>query len=123
MIQNVFLTDERRAIINDASDLEGQMLANEKRRIREDAKHALLELEEIAQSSEIQNRSVFPPELIGRLVFWMYQDAGSLETATTPEDVPDSVTAYTKAHEEYMTNLTSEITTHLAHLEVSSERL
>jgi hypothetical protein len=99
------------------------MLANEKRRIREDAKHALLELEEIAQSSEIQNRSVFPPELIGRLVFWMYQDAGSLETATTPEDVPDPATAYTKAHEEYMTNLTSEITTHLAHLEISSERL
>ena len=73
MTQNVFLTDERRAIINEASDLEGQVLANEKRRIREDAKHALLELEEIAQSSEIQNRSVFPPELIGRLVFWMHR--------------------------------------------------
>lgn len=123
MIHNVFLTDERRAIINGASNLEGQVLANEKRRIREEAKQALQELEEVAQSSEIENKSVFAPDLTGRLLFWIHQDAGNLETATKPEDVPNPATAYTEGHEQYMTSLYSEVTTQLNNLDASSEGL
>ena len=74
MTANLFLTENRRDVLNDRSDWTEDSVSVEKSRIRAKANLALDELTEIAQSTEIENRSVFDPEQIGTLLFWILND-------------------------------------------------
>ena len=70
----VILTDNRRDVLNDRSDWSDDAIINEKSRIRNKSRTALDELIEVAQSSEVENRSVFDPEKLGTLLYWVLND-------------------------------------------------
>lgn len=102
----VILTDNRRDVLNGESDWSDDSIINEKSRIRSRSATALDELIEVAQSSEIENRSVFDPEKIGTLLFWILNDpavmgvpGGLIGTEERPEDdhytkIPDKLQQY-----------------------------
>lgn len=77
--ENIFLTETRRAVLDGESDLSGRSLENEKSRIRTRARAALDELIEVAQSNEIENRSVFEPETLGDLTYWILNDPSQFD--------------------------------------------
>jgi hypothetical protein len=77
--QNIFLTDTRRDVLEGESDLSGGSLANEKSRIRTRARAAIDELIEVAQSEEIENASIFGPEKVGTLLFWITMDPSEID--------------------------------------------
>lgn len=68
MVENLFLTEHRRDVLNGESDLSGQSLANEKYRIRKRARIALQELIKVAEGGEISNDTVFDSGDLSRLV-------------------------------------------------------
>jgi len=68
MVEDVFLTDSRREVLDGDSNLNDQSLANEKYRIRKRARLALEELIEVAESDEISNESVIDSDGLVRLV-------------------------------------------------------
>lgn len=65
--QNIFLTENRRDILNQESDWSDSAVANERSRINKRTKLVLEELTEIAQSPVIENENAFPPELVAEL--------------------------------------------------------
>lgn len=79
MVDKVFLTDTRRDVLEGTADqLNDQSLLNEKSRIRKRARLAIEELIEVADSPEIDNETVFEPELVGKLVQSIISDGGGL---------------------------------------------
>lgn len=68
MVQNIFLTDHRREVLAGEADMTDGSLSVEKSRIRKRADMALQELIEVAESSEIENNTVFNPADIAHLL-------------------------------------------------------
>nr|WP_011225234.1 hypothetical protein [Haloarcula sp. AS7094]AAS13419.1 unknown [Haloarcula sp. AS7094] len=68
MVENIFLTDSRRDVLNGVDELTGQSRYNAKSRIRQRARMALQELIEFAASPEINNADIFEPNEIARLL-------------------------------------------------------
>jgi len=104
MIDDLFLTENRRDVLDGASEWSAASITTEKSRIRSKAGAALAELIEVAQSTEIENRSVFDPGEVGTLLYWILNDpalfpveqrGGLVGTADGP---PEGVSkeAYTK---------------------------
>jgi hypothetical protein len=115
----VLLTENRRDVLDGRSEWSEDAIINEKTRIRNKSRTALDELIEVAQSSEIENRSVFDPEKLGTLLYWILNDpamfpitdhGGLIGTDDEPpEGLPDH--AYLKVPEklqEYRQNVHSE---------------
>lgn len=123
MVENIFLTEKRREVLAGTDELSDDSRTVEKSRIRKRARMALRELEEVAQSDEIENRTVFGEEEVSRLLFWIQQDSGSLENATKPEDEWDAAKVYTDAHEQYIRNLHFEINKQMRKFDVPREGL
>jgi hypothetical protein len=73
-MENAFLTDARREVLEGTSDREGSSLSVEKSRIRKRAKLALQELIEVANSSEIENESVFDTQQVHLLLDALFRD-------------------------------------------------
>ena len=121
MVENAFLTEKRREVLNGESDLEGQSLANQKYRIRKRAKMALDELGEVARSMEIENRNVWDAEDVAKLVFWITHDSGNVENATKPDEEWDAAKTYTEEHRRYMRDVHFEITKQLNKIENPEE--
>jgi len=65
--ENIFLTENRRDVLNQESDWSDSAIANERTRINNRTKLALEELAEVAQSPAIDNEKAFPPELVAEL--------------------------------------------------------
>ena len=121
MVENVFLTEKRRKVLDGTDELSDSSRTVEKSRIRKRARMALRELEEVAQSDQIENRSIFEPEGVGRLLFWIQQDAGSLENATKPENEWDAAKVYTEAHKQYIRNLHFEMNKQMNKFDLPTE--
>jgi hypothetical protein len=106
MTENLFLTENRRNVLDGSTDWAENSVTTEKSRIRNRAKTALDELTEIAQSPEIENRSVFDPEEIGTLLYWILNDPAEMgefgglvgTSDEPPEGVPEE--AYTKVPDD-----------------------
>lgn len=75
----VILTDNRRDVLEGRSDWSDDAIINEKSRIRNKSRTALDELIEVAQSNRIENRSVFDPEQVGMLLFWILNDPAMID--------------------------------------------
>lgn len=58
-MENLFLTEPRREILEGSTDWADSSIANEKSRIRARARLALAELIEVAESDEIDNADIF----------------------------------------------------------------
>lgn len=78
---NIFLTENRRDVLNGESDWSVQSVRNERSRIKNLARLALAELIEVAESPEIDNADVFEPDDVARLVDSLMAPEG---TAITP---------------------------------------
>lgn len=92
----VILTDSRREVLAGKSDWSNDAIINEKSRIRSKSRTALDELMTIAQSTEIENRSVFDPEQVGTLLFWILNDPAMIEDGGligANDDAPDRAQA------------------------------
>ena len=92
----VILTDSRREVLDGTSDWSDDAIINEKSRIRSKSRTALDELTTIAQSTEIENQSVFDPEKIGTLLFWILNDPAMMEDGGlvgADGDAPEQVRA------------------------------
>ena len=111
MTDNLFLTENRRDVLDGASEWSAASITTEKSRIRSKAGAALKELIEVAQSTEIENRSVFDPGEVGTLLYWILNDpagmpledgalpGGLIGTSDEPpEDVPEEI--YTQIPEK-----------------------
>lgn len=79
MVQNVFLTDHRRDVLDGTADLTENSLINEKSRIRKRARMAIEELQEVAQSNQIENESVFDPKALAYLIQWVFLDPAAMD--------------------------------------------
>jgi len=123
MVENIFLTEKRREVLAGTDDLTDDSRTVEKSRIRKRAKMALSELEEVAQSMEIENRSVFEPEEVGRLLFWIHKDPANVENMTKPEGEWDPFKTHSEAHEQYAKNLYFEISRQLSKFDTPEEGL
>jgi len=66
--EKIFLTENRRDVLNSESDWSTQAVRNERSRIKNLARLALTELIEVAESPEIDNADVFDPDEMARLV-------------------------------------------------------
>jgi hypothetical protein len=108
MTEDLFLTENRRDVLDGSTNWADGSVTTEKSRIRGKTKTAISELIEVAQSTEIENRSVFDPEQIGTLLYWILNDpalfpieqrGGLIGTADEP---PEGVSeeAYTKIPED-----------------------
>lgn len=110
MTDDLFLTENRRDVLDGTSEWSEASITTEKSRIRGKATAAIVELIEVAQSTAIENRSVFDPEEIGTLLYWILNDpavmpleggalpGGLIGTGDEPpEDVPEEI--YTKIPE------------------------
>lgn len=78
MVDNIFLTDSRRDVLNGVDELTDQSRYNAKSRIRQRARMALQELIEVAASPEIDNADVLEPNVLARLL-----DAAMVPQGTT----------------------------------------
>lgn len=104
---DTFLTDERRAVLSGEYDGAANVERTHKSRIRSRGRSALAELIEVAQSTEIENRSIFGPEEIGTLLYWVLNDPALFPVEQrggligTADDPPEGVSeeAYTKIPE------------------------
>lgn len=104
MTDNLFLTENRRDVLDGASEWSAASITTEKSRIRSKAGAALKELIEVAQSTEIENRSVFDPGEVGTLLYWILNDPALFPVEQrggligTTDDPPEGVSeeAYTK---------------------------
>ena len=104
MTDNLFLTENRRDVLDGASEWSAASITTEKSRIRSKAGAALKELIEVAQSTEIENRSVFDPGEVGTLLYWILNDPALFPVEQrgglvgTADDPPEGVSeeAYTK---------------------------
>lgn len=112
MANGLFLTENRREVLDGTTDWTEDSVTVEKSRIRSKADIALNELTEIAQSAEIENHSVFDPEQIGMLLYWILNDPATMVSGgliTPHEDVPDEAgPTYTDRHQQYRQNVHSE---------------
>ena len=99
---NIFLTENRRDVLAGESDFSKKSLTNEKSRVRTRARTAVDELIEVAQSTEVENRSVFDAEQIGTLLYWILNDPAMMGQPGgligTDDEPPEGVDAdhYTK---------------------------
>jgi hypothetical protein len=106
MSEDLFLTENRRNVLDGSTDWAASSVTTEKSRIRGKAKTALDELTEIAQSPEIENRSVFDPEQIGMLLYWILNDPAEMGEfgglVGTSDEPPEGVSenVYTKIPEK-----------------------
>jgi len=121
MVENIFLTGKRREVLAGTDELSDDSRPVEKSRIRTRARMALRELEEVAQSDEIENRTVFGEEEVGRLLYWILQDPGSVRETTTEEDPWDAAKPYTDAHKQYIRNAHFEIRKQMSKFDVPRE--
>lgn len=64
MVENIFLTEKRREVLNGTDDLNDNSRIVEKSRIRTRARMALRELQAVADSGVIDNETVFEPDEI-----------------------------------------------------------
>lgn len=64
MVENIFLTEKRREVLNGTDDLNDDSRIVEKSRIRTRARMALRELQAVADSGVIDNETVFEPDEI-----------------------------------------------------------
>lgn len=109
MVQNIFLTDHRRNVLNGDHDLTDNSLANEKSRIRHRARMAISELQEVAQSSEIENSSVFDPKALAYLIQWVLLDPAAMTgggVIGADDRMPDEATVdFSPQNREYQKDL------------------
>lgn len=116
MVDKVFLTDERRAILNGEADhLTDESLRTGKYRIRRRARTALSELVDVAESPEIDNTDIFEPEeiqeLLLRLLLVGPQEGEGGGLVPMPGEDPDAledglpVVRYTDDYREYRRQL------------------
>lgn len=105
MPDSAFLTDSRREVLSGEYDGAESTLKSKKSHIRTRAQMAMDELIEVAQSAEIENESVFEPETIGTLIYWILNDPAQIDhvgglvgTGEAPDDVPQDI--WTKIPEE-----------------------
>ena len=108
MTDNLFLTENRRDVLDGASEWSAASITTEKSRIRSKAGAALAELIEVAQSTEIENRSVFEPAQVGLLLGLLIDDPavmppGGLTDSPSDLSVPER-------HIEYRNDVHSEAT-------------
>lgn len=90
MVENIFLTDSRRDVLEGTSDLTDQSLYNAKSRIRTRARLALEELIEVAASSEIDNADVFTEQEIKQLVSLLLHGDGGLIGGDVADNLPEA---------------------------------
>ena len=114
MSEDTFLTENRREILGGTSEWADGSITTEKSRIRSKARTALGELIEVAQSEEIENRSVFEPAQVGLLLGLLIDDpavmpAGGLTDSPSDLTVPDR-------HIEYRNDVHSEAASTLLQL-------
>lgn len=91
MVDKVFLTDTRRALLNDEYGGKESSRATERSRIKNRAGVALDELIEVAESDQIDNTDVFDPADVHRLLVALTtppMGAGPVDP-TNPEDSLD----------------------------------
>lgn len=115
MVDKVFLTDERRDVLEgNADDLAEQSLRNAKSRIRIRARLALEELTEVAESKELDQTEVFDPDDVFRLLRALKQPMnpehleGADETQgglIGPEDYTHEFRAYSDRLDAQMSKL------------------
>jgi hypothetical protein len=108
MSENIFLTESRRDVLRGTSEWTDDAVTVEKSRIRSKARTALAELIEVAQSEEIENRSVFEPAQVGLLLGLLIDDPavmppGGLSDSPGDLSVPER-------HIEYRNDVHSEAT-------------
>ena len=121
MVENVFLTEKRRKVLDGTDELSDSSRTVEKSRIRKRARMALRELEEVAQSDQIENRSVFGEEEVGRLLYWILQDPGSIKETTEGFDPWDLAEPYTEAHKQYIRDTHFEIRKQMSKFDTAKE--
>ena len=95
-IRMVFITDARKEILKGHSDWSENAIINEKSLIRNKSRTALDELITVARSNQIENRSVFDPEQVGMLLFWILNDPAMIEDGGligADDDAPDEAKA------------------------------
>lgn len=71
VVQNIFLTDKRRDVLNGTSDWSESSIGVEKSKIKKRARMALNELIAVAGSSRIDNEDVFQSEQIELLLTYL----------------------------------------------------
>jgi hypothetical protein len=111
MVENIFLTEKRRKVLDGTDDLNDDSRTVEKSRIRKRAKMALKELQEVAQSEEIENRGIFEAEEVGTLIFYLQADSAAIEPVDTDvtEDSYSPFGTHSEMHEPYKRELHYEI--------------
>lgn len=113
MVENIFLTDSRRDVLNgDTDHLNSQSLANAKSRIRTRARLALDELIEVAASPAIDNEDVFEPEEVYTLISILLNGTGGLshgDEIPHPDELREQYDRYEavawKPYEDYSRDL------------------
>jgi len=107
VVDSIFLTDTRREVLEGTTDLEGNALAVQKSRIRARARMALDELQEVAQSTEIENETVFDSSELRMLLMYVLWDPANISGGGVVGGDPDSDAHVDVAdeHQQYQTEL------------------
>jgi len=126
--ENIFLTDNRRNVLEGTSEWSEKSIINEKARIKNRASLALEELTEVAESDKIDHTDAFDPDDVFRLLSALLtglhsehiETSGVVEDATRDDvdDLPDDPQAdFSDEFENYQ----NELRTHLARLVLKAE--
>lgn len=95
---DTFLTDERRAVLRGEYEGSENVERTHKSRIRERARSALNELQDVADSPHISNHDVFEPKEVGNLLFYILRDPGHYgPDPGLTEEPPEEVKQYRDA--------------------------
>ena len=110
--ENVFLTENRREVLNGTSDWADASISNERSRIKNRAETALDELIEVAASPAIDNEDVFDPETVYTLISILLNGSGGLshgDEIPHPDEVREQYDSYRsiawKPREDYSQSL------------------
>lgn len=90
MVEKVFLTDQRRAVLEGEYDGNEDTLRSHKSKIRERARTALEELREVAESPHIDNDDVFKTGELAGLIHGLMAPRGTTITPRWNYDGDDS---------------------------------
>ena len=112
MVEKVFLTPERRSVLEGRRDHSSGSTSTHKVRIRRRAKRALEELIEVAESDEIDKEDVFNPDQIRRLLIALFGDHRDIQPYYEAWEESDEALSEYKNKYEYERSL-AEVLQHM----------